>query len=132
MIGFTCGAWDLLHPGHLYFLKECLKKCEHLIVGLHTNPAIDRPLKNTPIQSVFERYSQLVSSQVDEIIPYDTEKDLVNMMATLNIDRRFLGSDYKYKPYTGEHICVARGSEIIYIDRLHSYSSSELRARLQK
>jgi glycerol-3-phosphate cytidylyltransferase len=134
MIGFTCGAWDLLHPGHLHFLMKCNEQCNQLVIGLHTNPNIDRPTKKSiPIQTTFERYLQLKScSYISDIIPYDTEKDLENMMSILNMDIRFLGSDYKNKPYTGEHICLARGIKIVYIDRLHSYSSSELRVRLNK
>ena len=132
--GFTCGAFDLLHPGHVHFIHEARKRCDFLIVGLHTDPTIDRPeSKNKPIQSVFERYLQLDGlSCVDLIVPYDTERDLVNMMATLNIQARFVGSDYDGKRITGEDICGQRGIDILYIPRLHDFSSTSLRERLKQ
>jgi glycerol-3-phosphate cytidylyltransferase len=131
--GFTCGAFDLLHPGHVHFIHEARKRCNFLIVGLHTDPTIDRPgSKNKPIQSVFERYLQLDGlSCVDLIVPYDTERDLVNMMATLDIQVRFVGTDYDGKKITGEDICGQRGIEISYIPRLHDFSSTSLRERLR-
>jgi glycerol-3-phosphate cytidylyltransferase len=131
--GFICGAFDLLHPGHVHFIHEARKKCDFLIVGLHTDPTIDRPdSKNKPIQSVFERYLQLDGlSCVDLIVPYDTERDLVNMMATLDIQVRFVGTDYDGKKITGEDICGQRGIYILYIPRLHDFSSTELRERLK-
>ena len=131
--GFTCGAFDLLHPGHVHFIHEARKQCDFLIVGLHTDPTIDRPdSKNKPIQSVFERYLQLDGlSCVDLIVPYDTERDLTNMMATLDIQVRFVGSDYDGKRITGEDICNQRGIDILYIPRLHDFSSTSLRERLK-
>ena len=132
--GFTCGAFDLLHPGHVHFIHEARKKCDFLIVGLHADPTIDRPgSKNKPIQSVFERYLQLDGlSCVDLIVPYDTERDLVNMMATLDIQVRFVGTDYTGKRITGEDICGQRGIDIVYIPRLHDFSSTSLRERLKQ
>jgi glycerol-3-phosphate cytidylyltransferase len=129
--GFTCGAFDLLHPGHIAMLKDCKSQCDWLIVGLHTDPTIDRPQKNKPIQTVFERWMQLDSCvHVDYIIPYDTEHDLINMMATLEINKRFVGIDHQLDVITGQSICDRRGIEIIYNDRYHDYSSSELRSRI--
>ena len=132
--GFTCGAFDLLHPGHVHFIHEARKKCDYLIVGLQTDPTIDRPgSKNKPIQSVFERYLQLDGlSCVDLIVPYDTERDLVNMMATLDIQVRFVGTDYERKRITGEDICGQRGIDILYIPRLHDFSSTSFRERLKQ
>ena len=130
-VGFTCGAFDLLHPGHVHFLKLCRESCDELIVGLHVNPKTDRASKNAPLQSTFERYYQ-ISALGDgyKIIPYDTEHDLENMLAVLDINFRFVGSDYIDKPITGAYICEARGINIVYIPRLHSWSSSELRKRI--
>lgn len=128
--GFTCGAWDLLHPGHISFLEQCSMLCNDLIVGLHTNPQIDRISKNKPCQTTFERYYQLARlNSVKEIIPYDTEEDLRNILAVIEIDVRFLGSDYEGKTFTGEDICKENLIDIQYIPRLHSWSSSELRKR---
>lgn len=140
--GFTCGAWDLLHSGHLHFLQESIKLCDTLLVGLHTNPQTDRSSKNKPIQSTFERWYQLYQlnnlyssngTYKLRIIPYDTEADLENMLAMLPIHIRFLGSDYIHSTsVTGWDICKKRAIEIRYIPRLHNYSSSELRNRIEK
>ena len=130
--GFTCGSFDLLHPGHVSMLKVCKEKCGWLIVGLHTDPTLDRPEKNKPIQTVYERWLQLDACRyVDQIIPYDTEHDLENMMGTLDINIRFVGSDHMLDQITGQSICDRRGINIEYTDRLHDYSSSELRGRLK-
>lgn len=130
-IGFTCGAFDLFHAGHNIFLRDAKKYCDHLIVGLHTDPTIDRQHKNKPIQTIYERYVQLKNcSWVDDIIPYDTEDDLVNVLATNNIDVRFLGADYVDKPFTGDKLCQTLNIEIIYLNRYHTFSSSELRNRI--
>jgi glycerol-3-phosphate cytidylyltransferase len=130
--GFTCGAFDLLHPGHLHLLMEASEQCEHLCVGLHTDPTIDRSNKNKPVQTAFERYMQLASLKyVNCIIPYDTEQDLANMMATLDIQARFVGTDYVGKQITGQLVCYARNIEIVYIPRLHDFSSTSLRERLK-
>jgi glycerol-3-phosphate cytidylyltransferase len=130
--GFTCSAFDLLHPGHIVMLEECKNNCDYLIVGLHTDPTIDRPNdKQRPVQSVFERYVQLTGCKfVDKIIPYDTEKDLENMVATLPINIRFLGDEYKSVPFTGKDICEYRGIKIFFNSpRIYSYSSTDLRKR---
>jgi glycerol-3-phosphate cytidylyltransferase len=133
IVGFTCGAFDLLHPGHLHFLLECKTQCNKLIVGLHTDPTIDRPdAKNKPIQTSFERWFQLhMLGFIDTIIPYDTEQDLINLLGVSSIDKRFIGSDYKDKKITGDLICNDRNIEIVYIPRSHNWSSSELRRRIK-
>ena len=131
-VGFTCGAFDLLHPGHLVMLKQCKDRCDWLIVGLHTDPSIDRPEKNKPIQTMYERWIQLNSCvYVDQIIPYDTEHDLFNMMATLDINIRFVGSDHRDSMITGDAICDVRKIAIVFNDRYHDYSSSYLRERIK-
>jgi glycerol-3-phosphate cytidylyltransferase len=131
--GFTCGAFDLLHPGHVHLLSSASQQCDELYVGLHTDPTIDRPNKNKPIQTTFERFVQLNAlSFVKKIIPYDTEQDLLNMLSTMLIHRRFLGFDYvrSYANITGDAICQGRNIEIVYVPRMHDWSSSELRKRI--
>jgi glycerol-3-phosphate cytidylyltransferase len=127
-LGFVAGAFDLLHPGHIFMLTEAKSKCDRLIVGLHTDPSIDRPEKNKPIQSTFERYLQLRSLRVvEDIIPYDTEEDLLNILANTQIDIRFLGDDYRdSKSYTGYGLDIP----IHFCKRKHNYSSTELRIRI--
>ena len=130
-IGFTCGAFDLLHAGHVVMLKEARKNCDRLVVGLQTDPSIDRQEKNQPVQSVYERYVQLSGVKyVDEIIIYNTEQDLIDLLLTLPIDVRVLGEEYKSKDFTGKDIAKQRGSKIVYNGRDHSFSSTSLRKRV--
>lgn len=131
-IGFTAGVWDLLHPGHTEFLAECKQHCDDLWVGLQTSVE-GRSGKDAPIQTVYERYLQLSAlSFVDNIIPYETEKDLELILHFNDFSYRFIGSDYMDKPITGADICEQRGIEIRYIDRTHWLSSTELRNRIKK
>lgn len=126
-IGFTCGAFDLLHAGHVMMLAEAKTQCDWLIVGLQTDPTIDRHNKNRPVQTTFERYTQLNGCRfVDEIVPYDTEDDLFNLLSTYNIDVRIVSDEYKDTIFTGKLL----GIDIYYNKRSHNFSSTELRKRL--
>ena len=125
--GFTCGCFDLLHAGHVVMLKEARESCDHLIVGLQTDPSIDRQEKNTPIQSVYERYIQLSSIEyVDTVIPYDTEQSLIDLLESQNIDVRFVGEDYKDKSFTGDNLPI----KVQYTNRKHSCSTNNLRKKV--
>jgi glycerol-3-phosphate cytidylyltransferase len=105
--------------------------CDVLVVGLHTDPSLDRPAKKKPVQTIYERYLQLEGCKyVDKIIPYETESDLINLLAIERIDIRFVGQEYSDTYITGQDICEKRGIKIIYNDRYHGYSSSELRSRM--
>ena len=127
MKGFTAGAMDLLHAGHVAMLEEAKSQCDYLIVGLHTDPTIDRPEKNKPIQTTFERFIQLKGCKfVDEIIPYDTEEDLIDLLQTFKPDVRFIGEDYRGKAFTGDELPI----KITYTSRRHSFSSSNLRKKV--
>ena len=111
-------------------LKEAKAQCDYLIVGLQTDPTIDRPdTKNKPIQSLFERFVQLNSCKyVDEIIPYSTEEDLLNLLTTVHYDVRILGEEYKDKHFTGRELDI----EMYYNSRKHSFSTTSLRQRVQE
>ena len=127
--GITFSAFDLLHAGHILMLKECKQNCDFLIVGLHTNPSLERPEKNKPIQSIYERYLQLKGCRyVDKIIPYETEDDLINILLSENIDIRFVGEDYKDKYFTGIDI---QNIKISYNKRKHKFSSTNLRNKIK-
>jgi len=127
VVGFTASSFDLMHAGHIVMLQECKTLCDYLIVGLLTDPTLDRPeTKNKPIQSIFERYVQVASCQyVDEVIPFESEKDLEDMILTINPDIRVCGEEYKNKEHTGKGLC-----NIHYNKRRHSFSTSELRERI--
>lgn len=130
-VGFTCGAFDLCHAGHVLAFKECKNHCDYLIVGLQTDPSIDRPQKNKPIQSLEERKIQLEAIKyIDEIVVYETEEDLYNVLKEnkLNIDVRLLGEDWKGKHFTGDNLPI----EIVFTPRTHNYSTSELRERIKR
>ncbi len=126
--GFTASTFDLLHTGHILMLREARTVCDYLIVGLQTDPTIDRPNKNKPIQSVFERYVQLQAcTYVDEIIVYATEKDLLDILLSYPIDIRILGSEYKNTVFTGSGL----GMACYFNKRAHSFSTTELRSRIK-
>jgi len=133
-IGFTCSTFDLLHAGHILMLAEAKSVCEYLIVGLQVDPSIDRPeSKNKPIQSVVERYVQLsVVKFVDQIIVYQSEKDLEDLLMFLPISIRIIGEEYRDKQFTGKEICEQRGIKIYYNERRHRFSTTELRKRVQE
>ena len=130
-VGFTCSTFDLLHAGHILMLAECKQVCDYLIVGVQSDPTIDRPgTKNKPVQSIVERYVQLSAVKfVDEIIVYNTEKDLEDMLMFLPLSVRIIGEEYKDKDFTGKQICEDRGIKIWFNSRTHRFSSSELRQR---
>ena len=126
-IGFTCGAFDLLHAGHVLMLKEARDQCDYLIVGLQTDPSIDRQEKNKPIQSLEERQVQLDAIRfVDEILIYKTEKDLFELLQRVKPDLRIIGADHRGKKFTGCELPM----EVYFNSRNHSYSTSELRTRI--
>ena len=130
-VGFTCSTFDLLHAGHILMLAEAKTICDYLIVGVQSDPTIDRPdTKNKPVQSVVERYVQLSAVKfIDQIVVYDTEKDLEDLLMFLPISVRIIGEEYKDKDFTGKQICEERGIKIWYNSRSHRFSSSELRQR---
>jgi glycerol-3-phosphate cytidylyltransferase len=131
--GITFSSFDLFHSGHVAMLKEARSNCDYLMVGLQTDPTLDRPEKNKPIQSVFERYVQLEGCKyIDEIIPYATEQDLVDILLTYDIQKRFIGEEYRTKEFTGKQLCVDKGIEIYYNKRQHSFSTSGLRKRIEQ
>ena len=126
--GITFSAFDLLHAGHVRMLEEAKQHCDYLIVGLQTDPTIDRPEKNKPTQSVVERYIQLKGCKfVDEIIPYTTEQDLEDILQALPIDVRILGEEYKDKNFTGREYCEKMEIKLVFNKRNHRFSSSGLR-----
>ena len=131
-VAFTCSTFDLLHAGHILMLAECKQICDYLIVGLQTDPTIDRPeTKNKPVQSIIERQIQVSACKhVDEIIVYSTEKELEDIFMALPIDVRILGEEYKDTEYTGKEICMKRGIELYFNKRDHFFSSSDLRQRV--
>ena len=130
--GFTCSTFDLLHAGHIQMLRDAKEQCDYLICGLQIDPSIDRPEKNAPVQTIVERYTQLSAVKyVDEIIPYQTESDLEDILNMLHINVRILGEEYKDGKFTGRAICSSRGIELHFNKREHRFSSSDLRNRVK-
>ncbi len=127
-IGITFSAFDLLHAGHIKMLEDAKEQCDYLIVGLQTDPTLDRAEKNKPTQTVVERYIQLKGCKyVDEIVPYATEQDLEDILKSFKIDVRILGIEYQDKNFTGREYCEEKGIELYYNSRDHRFSSSGLR-----
>ncbi len=131
-IGITFSTFDLLHAGHIAMLSEAKNHCDYLIAGLQTDPTIDRPTtKNKPVQSIVERQIQLNSCRfVDEVVVYQTEQDLIDLLLILPIDVRVLGVEYIDRDFTGREQCIARDIELVFNGRDHSFSSSSLRKRV--
>ena len=128
-VGFTASTFDLLHAGHIAMLSEAKTVCNYLITGLHINPNIEREEKNFPVQTLVERYTQLKAvSYVDEIIPYESENDLMDILKMYPIDIRIIGEEYRDKDFTGKNLDM----EIYYNKRRHDFSSSLLRERVVK
>ena len=130
-VGFTCSTFDLLHAGHIAMLREAKGQCDYLICAIQTDPSIDRPEKNKPVQTLVERWTQLMGVKyVDEIIPYQSEQDLEDILKLFHIDVRIIGEEYKDGKFTGRATCAARGIEIYFNKRDHRFSSSDLRERV--
>ncbi len=130
-VGFTASTFDLLHAGHVAMLREAKDQCDYLICGLQIDPSMDRPEKNSPIQTVVERYSQLSAIKyVDEIVVYATEQDLVDILTMYKIDVRILGVEYKDKDFTGRDLCDTLNIDLYFNSREHRFSTSDLRKRV--
>jgi glycerol-3-phosphate cytidylyltransferase len=126
--GFTCSTFDLLHSGHISMLRDAKEQCEYLICALQVDPTYDRKDKNSPVQTIVERYVQLSAVKyVDEIIVYQTEQDLEDILEMFSIDVRILGDEYRDKDFTGKDICKRRGIQLYFNKRDHRFSSSSLR-----
>jgi glycerol-3-phosphate cytidylyltransferase len=128
--GFTCGAFDLLHAGHYMMFREAKEHCDHLTVLLQTDPNIDRPEKNKPIESIEERKIKLMACRyIDDIIEYETEADLFSLIDESDFDIRIIGMDHKGKPFTGDSL-ISKSMEVYYNTRDHPYSTTNLRKRV--
>lgn len=127
-VGFTASTFDLLHAGHVMMLREAKNQCDYLICGLQIDPSVDRPKKNSPIQSIVERYTQLSAIKyVDEVVVYSTEQDLLDILEMYKIDVRILGDEYKDKDFTGREVCDKLDIDLYFNNRDHRFSSSNLR-----
>jgi len=130
-VGIVFSTFDLLHAGHVGMLREAKNNCDYLICGLQSNPQIDRKEKNAPVQTLVERYAQLNAIKfVDEIVPYETESDVKDILELFDLDIRFLGEEYREKEFTGKDICRKRGVQLYFNKRDHRFSSSGLRKRV--
>lgn len=133
IVGFTCGAMDLCHAGHILMLKEAKEKCDYLVVGLQNDPSMDRSYKKKPIMSLKERKTILKAIKyVDEIHVYQTEADLLNLIRKVKPDVRIMGADWKGKNWTGQELTKELGQKIYFNSRDHKYSTTELRERIYK
>ena len=128
--GITFGAFDLLHAGHILMLEEGKSVCDYLIVCIQSDPSLDRQEKNSPVQSIVEREIQVSACKyVDEVMIYDTESDLLDILEETQWDVRILGEEYKDKYFTGRDETFDR---CYFNKRPHNFSSSELRERVAR
>jgi len=131
-IGITFGAFDLCHAGHVLMFAECKRNCDYLIAGLQVNPALERDTKNTPVQSLYERYVQLSAIKyIDEVIPYAYEHEIVQILSSRDVNVRFVGDDYVGRDFTGKNFCMDKMIDIVYNKRDHGFSTTELRNRIK-
>ena len=131
--GLTASTFDLLHAGHVLMLREAKSQCDYLICALQVDPSLDRREKNAPVQTLVERYAQLAALKyVDEIIVYQTEGDLEDILELYPINIKIMGKEYKDIDFTGREICKRRGISVYFNSRDHRFSSSDLRARVVK
>lgn len=131
IVGVTFSTFDLLHAGHIAMLREAKEQCDYLVCGIQVDPSLDRPEKNKPVQSLVERWTQLQAVKyVDEIIPYETEKDVEDILQLFSFNIRIIGDEYKHGRFTGRATCAARGIEIYFNKRDHRFSTSDLRDRV--
>ena len=122
-VGITFSTFDLFHAGHVKMIEEAKLQCDYLIVGLQLDPSLDRSEKNSPSQTIIERYIQLKGSKyIDEIVPYVTEQDLEDILKAFKIDVRIIGEEYKEKNFTGKEYCKEKGIQIYYNARDHRFS----------
>jgi len=132
-VGITFSTFDLLHAGHIKMLEEAKLQCDYLIVGLQLDPSINRKEKNTPSQSIIERYIQLKGCKyIDEVVPYVSEQDLEDILHSFKLDVRIIGEEYRNRDFTGKLYCKEKGIEIYYNKRDHRFSSSGLRNQVKK
>jgi glycerol-3-phosphate cytidylyltransferase len=132
-IGITFSTFDLLHAGHVKMLEEAKRQCDYLIVGLQLDPSLDRTEKNSPSQSIIERYIQLQGNKhVNEIVPYVSDIHSLFILRSFKLDVRIIGDEYKEKNYTGRTYCEEKGIELYYNARDHRFSSSGLRKQVKE
>ena len=133
-VGITFSTFDLLHSGHVAMLRDAKEHCDYLIAALQSDPTLDRPdTKNQPVQTMVERYTQLAAVKyVDEVIPYQTEQDVEDILEMYHIDMRILGEEYRDKDFTGKEICRRRGIQLYFNKRDHRFSSTDLRKRVSE
>ena len=130
-VGFTCSTFDLFHAGHVAMLEEAKQQCDWLIVGLQVDPSVDRPEKNKPVQTLVERYVQIAAVKyVDEIVCYQTETDLIDILEMFQIDVKIMGDEYRNKDFTGKDVCKQKNIRLYFNHRDHRFSSSDLRKRV--
>ena len=128
--GITFGAFDLFHAGHILMLEEAKSVCDYLIVCIQSDPSLDRQEKNSPVQSIVEREIQVSACKyVDEVMIYNTESNLLDILEEIQWDVRIIGEEYKDKYFTGREETFDR---CYFNKRPHDFSSSELRERVAR
>ncbi len=127
--GVIAGNFDIIHPGYIKMFKETKEHCDCLIVLLHTDPSLERPNKHKPVLSAIDRKEMLLSLRyIDDVIRYTYEEQLYDLLKMGEFDIRFLGDDYKNKPFTGDDLKIP----VHYFDRSHGWSTTKFRRLIAK
>jgi cytidyltransferase-like protein len=126
--GIIASAFDVIHPGYIRMFKDAKLYCNHLTVALHEDPSAERSHKLQPVQSVEERTEILRSIKyIDDVVTYKVEEEYLDYLRSGDYNVRFLGTDYKISPYTGQDIAI----DIVWLDReSHEYSSTKLKTQI--
>ena len=125
--GIIAGCFDLVHPGYVKMWADAKSACDHLVIALHDDPSVERDTKFKPVHSLEERKLILSSIKyIDEIIVYQTEADLLEVLKNSSIDVRIIGTDYRDVDFTGKELDM----EIYYHERDHDWSYSDLRRKI--
>ena len=106
-IGFTAGNFDLLHPGYIYTFETAKEHCDYFMVFLQRDPSLHRKSKYKPVIPLYERYKTLMAIKyIDEVVTYQTEEELLNLIEFYKPNLRILGDDYIGKRFTGDHLPI--------------------------
>jgi len=133
-VGIIAGNFDVIHPGYVKMFEDAKENaCQYLIIALQGDPTIERPFKCKPVQSIDEREYILRSIKyVDDILHYNTEQELLQLLETTRWDVRIIGTDYKNIDYTGKYLEKKLNKSVYFHKRDHEYSLTDLKKKIME
>lgn len=134
---YTGGTFDLLHFGHINFLKKCKKLADKVIVSLNTDDFILKYKGQKPIMTFEERQKSLqMLGIVDEIIPNFGGEDSKPSILFSKPDIIAIGDDWAHKDYFAQMQFTEEWLDqhdivLVYLTYTKAISTSELKARIK-